>query len=86
MPDLLFGFRFLIPMVAGIIPFSKLRTTFMTPASPLAPSVCPILLFTVPINNGFSVVLPEAKTFPTAVHSIGSPTGVPVPWHSKYPV
>jgi hypothetical protein len=40
---------------------------------------------TDPINNG-SLSLPEESTLPTAETSMGSPTAVPVTWHSEYPV
>lgn len=77
-PDALLGFTWLIPIVAGIIPFSRQRTILNIWVSPLVASLWPIFGFTDPINRGFSAVLLGQNTFPTAAHSIGSPTPVPV--------
>lgn len=37
-------------LLGGMIPFSSARTVLMTPATPLAPSRCPILDFTDPLH------------------------------------
>ena len=65
--------------------------------SPLAASVCPMLLFTEPMSSGAlvlliynarSLVLDSALEalimFARARVSASSPTFVPVPWHSTY--
>lgn len=47
-------FSFSRPAFGGIIPFSKARTTLITPATPLAPSKCPTEDFTDPLLYGLA--------------------------------
>ncbi len=63
-------------------PCSIASTTFMIPAAPAAAWVCPMLDFADPITTGRSGARPAAITAPSACTSIGSPSDVPVPWHS----
>ena len=45
------GFRVCkFTLFGGMIPFSNASTVLMTPATPLAPSKCPIFDFTDPLN------------------------------------
>ncbi|KAG5300806.1 hypothetical protein I7I48_00621 [Histoplasma ohiense] len=60
-----------------MVRFSRLRTAFIKDVSPEAPSEWPRFAFTDPMYTPFS-----PKTRAMALASIGSPTGVPVPWHS----
>jgi len=55
------------------MPFSKLKTTFMILPSPEALSVCPMFDLSDVSSRGFSGDRLDAKTFPTAAHSMGSP-------------
>ena len=51
---------------------------------PAAASRWPMLVFTEPIQHGWSAGRPAESTAPSALASIGSPTGVPVPCASTY--
>lgn len=73
-------------MLGGIWPFSNAIATFITAATPLAVSVCPMFVFTEPMRSGSSDALLSLKTDAIALTSMGSPVGVPVPWASKYVV
>ncbi|KAH9209035.1 hypothetical protein DL95DRAFT_394756 [Leptodontidium sp. 2 PMI_412] len=53
----------------------------MIPATPEAPSKCPMPDFTAPTYRGLSETLPFHAA-PMAPASIGSPSAVPVPWAS----
>ena len=52
----------------------------------LTASLCPMLAFAAPSNSGLSVLRESFIPSDTARHSMGSPVGVPVPWHSRYAV
>ena len=79
----IFGFGFSNQIFGGTMPFSRTRIAFSNPATPAAPSRCPILLFTAPTYIGSSGLRTFEKASAIAPASIGSPTGVPVPWASK---
>ena len=76
--SLLFGFGVVKLIFGGIVMCSSDSTALMMLVIPEAPSPCPKFGFTDP-----TYVLSPPKTFPTAATSKGSPTEVPVPWHSK---
>lgn len=85
-------------MVADIIPCSRARTTFITPAMPLDDSVWPRFILICRASASINIILherltynptsslssflPEEKDLPMAAISSGSPTGVLVPQHS----
>ena len=48
--------------------------------------MCEIRGRTEPIIRGLSAERVDAKTEPAPFTSMGSPAGVPVPWHSRYAV
>jgi hypothetical protein len=76
------GLSFLTPIVPGIIPFSIDSTTFMILVIAEQASPWPTCGFVDPIYKGSCHSRWLPNTFPIAVVSIGSPAGVPVPWHS----
>jgi hypothetical protein len=83
---LLFGLGVLNPWTGGIRPFSTIMTALIIAAIPLAASECPMFGFTAPIRSGGeSGSRSQFIARESASTSIGSPTGVPVPWHSKKP-
>ncbi|SKT06939.1 Uncharacterised protein [Mycobacteroides abscessus subsp. abscessus] len=65
----------------GTTPCSTARTIFIRPSAPAADMVCPKLVFTDPTAQGPSTPYTCARP----VYSMGSPTGVPVPWASISP-
>lgn len=73
--DLLAGLGLFSLIFGGIVLCSRARTHLMIEDNPADPSVCPIFGFTDVIYIPFS----PPKTLPTALVSMGSPVGVPVP-------
>mmetsp|Transcript_33538 Transcript_33538/g.81058 ORF Transcript_33538/g.81058 Transcript_33538/m.81058 type:complete len:219 (-) Transcript_33538:561-1217(-) len=65
--------------VGGMTPCSMDIKILVIPANPAATKVWPKLPFVEPTNG----ILPPKHSF-TASSSTGSPTGVPVAWHSTY--
>lgn len=65
----------------GIMRFCIMRMTLITLAAPDAASVWPMLSFTEPRKTSSSR-LELASARRTLSYSMGSPTGVPVPWAS----
>ena len=59
--------------------FSSISTVFTIPATPLAPSRCPIFDLIDPMDSGCSDDLRCAMTLDREAASMGSPAGVPVP-------
>mmetsp|Transcript_64912 Transcript_64912/g.115509 ORF Transcript_64912/g.115509 Transcript_64912/m.115509 type:complete len:314 (-) Transcript_64912:694-1635(-) len=74
------GFRDSRCRLGGAWPYWMARMALIIPATPAAPSRCPMVLFTAPSVRG--CVRPGPKTCLSAVNSMGSPRAVPVPWHS----
>jgi len=68
-------------ILGGIVRCSNDLTALISDTSPEAPSVWPTFGLTEVIW-----IPASPKTLATAPVSIGSPTDVPVPWHSKYAV
>lgn len=66
----------------GIFPRSTASTALMRPAMPAAPSRWPTLGLIEPTKMGLSASRLPHNARDTAKHSLGSPAGVPVPWHS----
>ncbi|MEQ1506347.1 MAG: hypothetical protein ABMB14_29220 [Myxococcota bacterium] len=66
----------------GISPFAAHNATFSSPATPAAVSRWPKFVLTEPRCTGRTT---SANTAFSASTSIGSPSGVPVPWASTYP-
>ena len=60
------------------------RTTLISPAIPAAASRWPTLVLTDPMTSGDAGSRPSRKTLASALTSIGSPSGVPVPCASTY--
>ncbi len=76
--NLRFGLKFTILLVGGMSLYSSARVAFIMLVRPLTPSLCPIFgLFELTSKVCLEVV---EKAFDRALISIGSPTGVPVPW------
>ena len=67
----------------GMTPCFIARMVLMTPATPAADSRCPMFVFTEPISRGRSGSRPWPYAAAVASSSMGSPTGVPVPWASR---
>ncbi len=83
------GFRSLTLIDGGMMPCSRARTALRTPAAPAADFRWPMLDFTEPtlIEPGGTVLSVMAlNASMTLVNSTGSPTGVLVPWASRYPM
>src|SRR5215208_1511797 len=70
--------------LGGMVSCLRARATLIRPATPAAPSVCPMFVFTEPTTQGWSSGRPSPITAPRACISTGSPTDVPVPWASTY--
>ncbi len=70
----------------GMISSRNAITTLMSPATPAAASRCPMFDFTAPSTH----VVPSGRGWPTTVrrasNSMGSPSDVPVPCVSMYPI
>ncbi len=70
----------------GMMPRSTANTVLSMPEIPAAGSEWPMLLLTDPMRSLARPTRDGEKTEEAALHSIGSPASVPVPWHSKYAV
>ncbi len=83
------GFGAVKCRVAGSVRSSSASTALMRLATPAAVSVCPMFVLTepsatVPSAAVSSSVYPSRNARVSAVTSMGSPTGVPVPCASTY--
>ncbi len=65
-------------------PFSSTSAALINPAAPAPASMWPMFVFTEPMTSGTS--RPGRSAVPSASASTGSPTAVPVPWASAYPI
>ena len=77
----IFGFPFVFVYIndGAIVSYFIISRTLITPATPAAASVWPMLDLTDPMLMLLVDLLFSLKNFPRAFASIGSPTGVPVP-------
>ncbi|GAA3494182.1 hypothetical protein GCM10019016_012810 [Streptomyces prasinosporus] len=66
----------------GTWPVRTTPTALSSPASPAAAEVWPTLPLTEPMGTLPAGRAAGAKASLSAVTSMGSPSGVPVPWHS----
>ncbi|SCE30597.1 hypothetical protein GA0115236_147210 [Streptomyces sp. IgraMP-1] len=71
-------------MWGGITRCLRASAVLMSPAMPAADSVCPMLVLTDPTWQAAPGARPSARTWARALASMGSPTGVEVPWASTY--
>mmetsp|Transcript_94959 Transcript_94959/g.307162 ORF Transcript_94959/g.307162 Transcript_94959/m.307162 type:complete len:246 (+) Transcript_94959:561-1298(+) len=74
------GFKLAKCRFGGHSRYCKDNRHFANPQAPAAPSRWPTLVFTAQSTS--SERRPSPSTCPKAPVSIGSPSGVPVPWHS----
>nr|WP_262414574.1 hypothetical protein [Streptomyces sp. ST1015] len=72
--------------LAGTTPCSSARTALISPATPAAASRWPTLVFTEPTRHPPGCPPARSNASRSAVSSTGSPTGVPVPCASTYPM
>lgn len=70
--------------LGGICRWPSARTVLTKPAAPAAASACPMLVFTEPMAQKPCSSVSPRKAWVRAVTSIGSPSGVAVPWASTY--
>src|SRR5262245_2416863 len=77
------GFRFSKWRLGGISLRRKASITLIKPAMPAAASRWPIFVLTDPIAHLRSGARVSISAFLIDSASIGSPTGVPVPWASR---
>ena len=68
--------------VGTMVRWRIISSTLATPASPAAASRWPMLVLTDPIRQGSVRLAPWVRASVRAATSIGSPSGVPVPWAS----
>ncbi|GAA4254351.1 hypothetical protein GCM10022255_058720 [Dactylosporangium darangshiense] len=70
--------------LGGSCRLRMLRATLSRPTMPAAASRWPTLVLAEPTSKGPVAVPGTPTAAPSAAASIGSPTGVPVPWSSTY--
>jgi len=82
----MFGFNRVKCRLGNTISWSSDSAALTSPSRPAPDSMCPKFVFADPTYSGCASERPGPYTFASALISIGSPTGVPVPCASTYPI